>query len=83
MNGEKIQPRHFVTSCLLMVAGVALFYPGLVAGKLIATAGVATLLAGFSIATYALLRVLFNAKEKDSATQRKQRTLYPMAGIAA
>lgn len=65
MNGEKIQPRQFVASSLLMSAGVALFYLGLVAGKLIVAAGVATLLAGFSIAVYALLCILSTAKDQD------------------
>lgn len=65
MNGEKIQTRHFVASSLLMSAGAALFYIGLVAGKLIVAAGVAALLAGFSIAVYALLCILFSAKNQD------------------
>jgi uncharacterized protein involved in response to NO len=65
MNGEKIQPRHFNASSLLMTSGIVLFYLGLVAGKPIAAAGVATLLAGFSIAVYALLRVLFRTKDQD------------------
>ena len=42
-------------SCLLMVAGVALFYLGLATEKSVAAAGVATLLGGISIAVYALL----------------------------
>ena len=65
MNGEKIQSRHYIASSLLMAAGIALFYIGLAAGKPIAAAGVATLLAGFSIAVYALLCVLFRAKNQD------------------
>ncbi|MEO7558975.1 MAG: NnrS family protein [Nitrosospira sp.] len=65
MNGEKIQPRHFTASSLLMAGGIVLFYLGLAAGKLIVAAGVAMLLAGFSIAVYALLRVLFRVKNQD------------------
>lgn len=65
MNGEKIQPRHFSASSLLMAGGIVLFYLGLAAGELIAAAGVATLLTGFSIAIYALLRVLFGVKNQD------------------
>jgi uncharacterized protein involved in response to NO len=65
MNGEKIQSRHYVASSLLMAVGIAFFYLGLAAGTLIAAAGVATLLAGFSIAIYALLCVLFRAKNQD------------------
>lgn len=65
MNGEKIQSRHFTASSLLMAGGIVLFYLGLAAGKLIVAAGVAMLLAGFSIAVYALLRVLFRVKNQD------------------
>ena len=65
MNGEKIQSRHYIASSVLMAAGIALFYIGLVAGKPIAAAGVATMLAGFSIAVYALLCVLFRAENQD------------------
>ena len=64
MNGEKIQPRHFVTSCLLMVAGVALFYLGLATEKSVAAAGGDTA-GGISIAIYALLGVLLKTKDKD------------------
>lgn len=65
MNGEKIPPRHVLAANLLMVAGVALFYLGLVAGKIIVTAGVAVMLAGWGIAIYALLRVLIVAPRQD------------------
>jgi len=65
MNGEKTQPRHYIASSVLMACGIALFYLGLAASKLIAAAGVATLLAGFSIAVYALLCVLFKAENQD------------------
>ncbi|MGH8762387.1 MAG: NnrS family protein [Nitrosospira sp.] len=65
MNGEKIQPRQYVASCLLMSAGVGLFYLGLATGERIVAAGVATLLAGLSIAVYALLCTLSKAKDQD------------------
>ncbi|HEY6044818.1 MAG TPA: NnrS family protein, partial [Nitrosospira sp.] len=65
MNGEKIHPRYYVSACLLMSAGVALFYLGLAMGESLMAAGVAVLLAGFSIAVYALLHVLIRVKEKD------------------
>ncbi len=85
MNGEKIQPRHFVASCLLMITGVALFYLGLATEKLIATGGVAILLGGFSIAVYALLRVLLKAKDKDRrhATAATAALISGWLGIAA
>jgi uncharacterized protein involved in response to NO len=65
MNGEKITPRYFISSCLWMVIGSALFYLGLAAGKAIMAAGAGLLLAGFSIGTFALLQVLFRADKQD------------------
>lgn len=85
MNGEKIQPRHFVASCLLMIAGIAIFYLGLATEKLIAATGVAILLGGFSIAVYALLRVLLKAKDKDRrhSTAASAALISGWLGIAA
>lgn len=65
MNGKKTRQRHYIASSVLMACGIALFYLGLAVSKLIAAAGVATLLAGFSIAVYALLCVLFKAENQD------------------
>jgi uncharacterized protein involved in response to NO len=74
MNGEKIHPRYYVSACLLMSAGVALFYLGLAMGESLMAAGVAVLLAGFSIAVYALLHVLIRVKEKDREQDRRHGT---------
>ncbi|SFP41217.1 uncharacterized protein involved in response to NO [Nitrosomonas cryotolerans] len=65
MNGEKIRPRYFLTTCLLMTIGVVLFYLGLIAGRSFVVAGVAVMLAGWSVATYALLHVLIHAQAQD------------------
>lgn len=65
MNGEKISPRHFLATCLLLTIGVTLFYIGLIVDKSILAAGVAIMLAGWSVAFYALLRVLINASGQD------------------
>ena len=74
MNGEKIQPRHYVSACLLMAAGVVLFYLGLAVGKPLVAAGVAALLAGFSIAIYALLHVLIQIKTRDREQDQRHAT---------
>jgi uncharacterized protein involved in response to NO len=75
LNGEKILPRHFLASCLLMTIGILLFYLGLGTGKQFAAAGSALLLAGFSVAIYALARVLLRAKDQDRR--------HPAAAMAA
>ena len=75
LNGGKIPPRDFVASCLLMTAGVVIFYWGLAVGNQLAAAGAAMLLAGFSIAIYALARVLFRSKDQDLR--------HPVAAMAA
>ncbi len=65
LNGEKIPPRDFLASCLLMAIGILLFYLGLLTGRQFAAAGSALLLAGFSVAIRALARVLLRAKDQD------------------
>jgi uncharacterized protein involved in response to NO len=65
MNGEKIPPRFYIPSFLLLAAGIALFYLGLLAGKALLLAGTALVLTGWGIALYALIRVLLRAKHND------------------
>ncbi|MDP1760419.1 MAG: NnrS family protein [Candidatus Woesebacteria bacterium] len=65
MNGEKVKPREYMTTCLLMAAGVGLFYAGLLFDKTVITAGVAIMLAGWSVAVVVLFRILFNATGQD------------------
>lgn len=65
MNAGKIPPQRTLSASLLMAAGVVLFYLGLTLGKPIAAAGVAVMLAGWGVAVYVLLRVLFDAPRQD------------------
>lgn len=65
MNGEKIPPQRAFSACLLMAGGAALFYLGLATGKMIVVVGVTIMLAGWGVAVYALLRVLFGAPRQD------------------
>ncbi len=65
MNGPKIKPRAYLSTCLLMFCGVLLFYAGLIAGKIVSVAGVGLMLAGWSIAIYVLLKVLVTTAPQD------------------
>ena len=65
MNGEKIKRRHFMSTCLLMAIGVSLFYLGMITDKAIMTLAVAIMLAGWSVALYALLHVLITASGQE------------------
>lgn len=65
MNGEKVKPREYMTTCLLMIIGITLFYAGLCVDKTLITAGVAILLAGWSIAVFVLFRILLNTPDQD------------------
>jgi uncharacterized protein involved in response to NO len=65
MNWEKIPPRFYIPSFLLLAGGIALFYLGLIAGRPLLQAGTTLMLAGWGIALYALLRVLVKARYDD------------------
>ena len=65
MNGEKVKPREYMTTCLLMTIGIMLFYAGLCVDKTLITAGVAIMLAGWSIAVFVLFRILLNTPDQD------------------
>ncbi|MDC8444659.1 MAG: NnrS family protein [Nitrosomonas sp.] len=65
MNGEKIPPRVYMTTVLLMTGGIALFYAGLVYNQSMVALGVLTMLAGFGVAFNALVRILLAAKGQD------------------
>jgi uncharacterized protein involved in response to NO len=65
MNGEKVKPREYMATCLLMAIGVVLFYAGLCIDKTIITAGVAIMLTGWSIAVVVLFRILLSASSQD------------------
>jgi uncharacterized protein involved in response to NO len=75
LNGEKIPPRDFLGSCLLMTAGMVLFYVGLAVDKWFAILGSFLVLAGFTVAIHALTRVLVRAKDQDRR--------HPFAAMAA
>lgn len=85
MNGEKIKPRHFLATCLSLMIGVALFYFGLATDTAILAAGVVTMLAGWSVAIYALLHVLIGAsgQEKRHAIVTSIALLFGWMGVAA
>lgn len=65
MNGQKVKPRAYLSTCLLMFGGAILFYVGLIAGKNVSVVGVAFMLAGWSIAVYVLLSILITAASQD------------------
>lgn len=65
MNGQKIQPRQYMTVCMLMVAGTTLFYAGLFAGELIVIAGTGLVLIGWGKAIILLFDVLLTAPAED------------------
>ncbi len=65
MKGDKIKPRYFLTTCLLITIGVLFFYMGLITDKSTLVSGVAVMLVGWCAAFYILLHVLINASGKD------------------
>ena len=70
MDGEKVKPREYMATCILMAAGVVLFYAGLLTHKAIIIAGVELMLTGWGIAVYVLFRILFSAKGQDKRHAR-------------
>ncbi|MCB1949231.1 NnrS family protein [Nitrosomonas sp.] len=65
LNGKKISKNVYMTTCLLMVVGVALFYTGLIHGQWLSILGVTAILGGFISAFRALQLVLIQAKGQD------------------
>lgn len=65
MNGRLVPPRHYALAFALLAGGVALFYLGLFAGRPLLALGVLLMLAGWTVALYALLAVLFTAVHPD------------------
>jgi len=70
MNGEKVQPREYMTTCLLLAIGVMLFYVGMLTDKTVVMIGIAVMLAGWSIACYVLLRIMIGASGADKRHAR-------------
>lgn len=65
MNGERIPASRYVPAFVLLAGGQALFYAGLWLGQAVLLIAVSCTLAGWSVAYYALLRVLFGAVHPD------------------
>lgn len=70
MNGDKVKPREYVATCALMVAGVVLFYVGLLTHKAIIILGIELMLIGWSVAVYVLYRILLNTPAQDKRHAR-------------
>ncbi|HET7831478.1 MAG TPA: NnrS family protein, partial [Gallionella sp.] len=65
MNGEEIPARRYVPAFMLLVSGAAGFHSGLFAGREVLVAAVVSMLAGWGVALYALLRVLLETAHGD------------------
>ncbi|MBI5890719.1 MAG: NnrS family protein [Nitrosomonadales bacterium] len=65
MGSPEIPARHFLPAFLLLMPGAAGFYVGLFAGTGILAVAVASTLAGWGTALYALWRVLRDTKHPD------------------
>ncbi|HET9114420.1 MAG TPA: NnrS family protein [Burkholderiales bacterium] len=65
MNADKIAPFRAVLAASLMAVGAIMFYVGLATGKPVAATGVVAILAGWAVALYSLLEVLFGARYPD------------------
>lgn len=85
MNGKKIAKHVYMTTCILMIAGVALFYTGLFHEKWISIAGVTAILGGFINAFRSLQNILIQAKDQDRrhAAVTSTALLMGCLGIAA
>jgi uncharacterized protein involved in response to NO len=65
MNGEEISIRHYLPAFLYMSSGILIFYLGLLLSKTLLFLAVLLFLTGWSIGTYALLRLLFKTAHPD------------------
>ena len=65
MNGDEIPARHFVPSFLLLSLGAIGFYVGLMSNNIVLVIATSTVLAGWGVALYALLRVLLDTRHPD------------------
>ncbi|SFE58477.1 NnrS family protein [Nitrosomonas sp. Nm166] len=81
MNGDKVKPREYMTTCLLMVLGVVLFYVGLVTHKIIIIMGVEIMLAGWGVAVYVLFRILLLTPAEDKRHPRVTSVALLMGGL--
>lgn len=65
MNGAEIQPPRYVPAFVLMLLGSITFYAGLFFGPALIVVATLSLLAGWALALYALLRVLLDTPHPD------------------
>lgn len=75
MSGQEIPARRYVPAFALLMLGAVSFYLGLATSKVILTGSILLTLCGWTIACYALLRVLL-----DTASQNKR---HPFAAAIA
>lgn len=65
MNGKEIPPQRYVPAFVLFMLGGAGFYAGLFVGSSVLLAAAFVMLSGWSVALYALLRVLLDSQHHD------------------
>lgn len=65
MNGTEIPAKHYVPAFVLLMLGALGFYVGLCVGNTMLAAATISMLAGWGIALYALLRVLLDTEPSD------------------
>ncbi|UJP06217.1 MAG: NnrS family protein [Nitrosomonas sp.] len=70
MNGDKVKPREYLATCMLMAAGVVLFYAGMLTHAVISIIGVELMLVGWGFAIYVLLRILLITPAQDKRHPR-------------
>lgn len=65
MNGREIPPQRYVPAFMLFLLGIVGFYVGLMVGHSILVVALVSMLAGWGVALYALLRVLLATQRQD------------------
>ncbi len=65
MNGKEIVAQRYVTAFVLLFSGNVIFYIGLVTQQSVLLLAVASTLAGWAVAVYALLRVVLETPPSD------------------
>ncbi|PXW86860.1 uncharacterized protein involved in response to NO [Nitrosomonas sp. Nm84] len=85
MNGDKVKPREYMATSLLMALGVVLFYAGLLTHKVVIIMGVEIMLVGWGVAVYVLFRILLGtpAQDKRHARVTSAALLMGWLGLAA
>ncbi len=65
MNGAEIPASRYVPAFVLMLLGSLAFYAGLFLGRALIVVATLSVLAGWAVALYGLLRVLLNTRHSD------------------